>query len=250
MLGGPRALLMQLAMPGVAAGVDEWSDFRERPLRRLWRTLSLSYALAFGAIEGDRRLEAAAAAINRAHAPVAGAGYSARDPRLLLWVHATLVDSALVTYSAFVRPLSFAEKAAYYEASKVTGPYLGLPLAAFPASYGDFVDYVAATLTDECVVDARARSLAGYVLAPIGWVPRPGWTPMVEVTSALLPGSLRRDYGLPDPGRWWRGLSWWLPRARRVAPRLLWEMPEARSGPGRRREARRGRPPRPRSRSG
>src|SRR6266851_3791570 len=49
LLGGARALLMQLALPGVAAGVDEHSDFRSRPLRRLWRTLTLTYRLAFGA---------------------------------------------------------------------------------------------------------------------------------------------------------------------------------------------------------
>ena len=34
-LGGGRALLMQLAHPQVAAGVDEHSDFRARPIHRL-----------------------------------------------------------------------------------------------------------------------------------------------------------------------------------------------------------------------
>src|SRR5260370_26175289 len=133
--GGPRALLMQLAMPGVAAGVDEWSDFRVRPVRRLWRTLWLTYALAFGAAFGDEgRLRDAAGAINRAHAGVAGAGYSARDPRLLLWVHATLVDSALTAFSAFVRPLDAAERGAYYLASPLPGPLLRLPPPPFPPS--------------------------------------------------------------------------------------------------------------------
>ncbi|MGH7910166.1 MAG: oxygenase MpaB family protein, partial [Candidatus Dormibacteraceae bacterium] len=37
LLAGGRALLLQLANPGVAAGVDEHSDFRQHPLRRLWR---------------------------------------------------------------------------------------------------------------------------------------------------------------------------------------------------------------------
>lgn len=220
---------MQLAMPGVAAGVDEWSDFQVRPVRRLWRTLSLTYALAFGAAFGDHgRLHDAAAAINRAHASVAGAGYSARDPRLLLWVHATLVDSALVAYSAFVRPMDAAEREAYYQASRITAPLLGLPRSAFPASYPAFVDYMLEMLATECVVDARARALATKVLAPIRWVPAGAWTPVVEVTSALLPGSLRRAYGLPEPGAAWRWCAVWLPRLRRVAPRVLWEMPQAR----------------------
>ncbi len=222
---------MQLAMPGVAAGVDEWSDFQRRPLRRLWRTLVSSYGLAFGAALGDvPRLREAAAAINRAHAPVAGAGYSARDPRLLLWVHATLVDSALVAYSAFVRPLSAAEREDYYQASKVTGPLLGLRLAAFPESYADFAAYILNTVRDDCHVDARARALASQVLSPVAAMPQMAWRPVVEVTSALLPGSLRQAYRLPEPGLAWRTLARWLPAARRVAPRLLWEMPAARSG--------------------
>ena len=35
LLGGGRALLMQLAHPKVAAGVDEHSDFRAHPVRGL-----------------------------------------------------------------------------------------------------------------------------------------------------------------------------------------------------------------------
>ena len=218
---------MQLAVPGVAAGVDEHSDFRERPLRRLLRTLDLSYRLAF-AEPSSERARAAAAAINRAHAGVRGEGYSAQDVDLLLWVHATLVDSALVAYSAFVRPLSYAEREGYYEGSKATAPLLGLPVSAMPASYADFVGYVQEVLAARVRVDARARELGWMVLRPVGAVPAAAYRPLVEVTSALLPGSLRQAYGLPDPGAWWRAAAWGLPRLRRVAPRVLGEMPEAR----------------------
>src|SRR4030081_3877478 len=75
LLGGGRALLMQLAHPAVAAGVDEHSDFRQRPLRRLWRTLTRTYQLALGE---EAEVRAAAAAINRAHRSVRGSGYDAR----------------------------------------------------------------------------------------------------------------------------------------------------------------------------
>jgi uncharacterized protein (DUF2236 family) len=110
----------------------------------------------------------------------------------------------------------------------VTGPLLGLPPSAFPPSYPDFVDYVTSTLSTVCVVDARASGLAARVLAPVGWFPSSVWSPVVEVTAALLPGSLRRAYGLPAPGAAWRWSANWLPRLRKVAPRLLWEMPAAR----------------------
>ena len=48
LLGGGRALLMQLAHPQVAAGVDEHSDFRAHPIRRLRRTILMTMAIVFG----------------------------------------------------------------------------------------------------------------------------------------------------------------------------------------------------------
>src|SRR5437763_12171860 len=83
LLGGGRALLMQVAHPGVAAGVAEHSDFRRRPVRRMLRTLELTLSLTFG---GRDQALAAARQINGVHRRVRGAGYSASDPRLLLWV--------------------------------------------------------------------------------------------------------------------------------------------------------------------
>ncbi len=38
-LGGPRALLLQVAHPTVAMGVMDHSDFREHAFVRLWRTM-------------------------------------------------------------------------------------------------------------------------------------------------------------------------------------------------------------------
>ena len=46
--GGTCALLMQIAHPAVAAGVDAHSDFRSDPFARLRRTLGASWAIVFG----------------------------------------------------------------------------------------------------------------------------------------------------------------------------------------------------------
>ncbi|HEX6351057.1 MAG TPA: oxygenase MpaB family protein [Candidatus Dormibacteraeota bacterium] len=224
LLGGARALLMQLALPGVAAGVDEHSDFRSRPLPRLWRTLTLTYRLAFGE---PGEIREAAAAINRAHRPVRGRGYSAQDPALLLWVHATLVDSALVAYSELVAPLDQAEREAYYLDSRETGRLLGIPLELFPGSLVAFESYRDQVLSEDVRVDARARALAARVLRPVGWVPL-AWRPLEVLTAGLLPSSLRDAYGLPAPGRSYKALRAGLRGGRQLAPRLVWEMPEAR----------------------
>lgn len=230
LLGGGRALLMQLAHPGVAAGVAEHSDFRRRPLDRLARTLELTLALTFGT-----RTEALAAAhqINVVHQRVRGAGYSATDPRLLLWVHATLIDSALVTYSAFVRPLADGVRETYYQEAKLIGGLLGLANARYPGSLADFERYLRWMLNGpELLVDGRARELARTVLRPaLHPVPPPAFRPLEAITAGLLPPSLRLDYGL----RWGRlermGFSVVraaLPRALPLLPRRFRQVPPAR----------------------
>jgi uncharacterized protein (DUF2236 family) len=231
LLGGGRALLMQLAHPGVAAGVAEHSDFRRRPLERLLRTLELTLALTFGT-----RTEALAAAhqINVVHQRVRGSGYSATDPRLLLWVHATLIDSALVTYSAFVGPLTDGEREEYYQEAKLIGGLLGLANSRYPGGMPDFQAYLARMLGGgELLVDRRARDLARAVLRPsIQRVPTPVYRPLEAITAGLLPVSLRMDYDL----RWGRleqmgfsAVRGALPRVLRVLPRRFREVPPART---------------------
>ena len=236
LLGGGRALLMQLAHPGVAAGVAEHSDFRQRPLHRLLRTLELTLALTFGT--RDQAL-AAARQINAVHQRVRGAGYSATDPRLLLWVHATLIDSALATYTAFVGLLGPAERETYYQEAKLIGGLLGLANARYPAALADFERYVARMLaSDELEVDARAHDLAAAVLRPpLRRVPGPAFRPVEALTAGLLPERLRLAYGL----RWGRlerlgydTTRLGLPRALRLVPRRFRQVPPARIGRGRR----------------
>src|SRR5438105_8060190 len=195
LLGGGRALLMQLAHPKVAAGVDEHSDFRTRPIRRLRRTIRMTMAIIFG----DRETALAAArAVNQAHGKVRGRDYRALDPGLLQWVHATLVDSALVTYETFVKPLSAREREDFYEESKVLGELLSIPRDRFPPTYASFNSYLEQMVSDgEVRVGPRAAELAGLVLRPkLRLVPGPAMIPFGVVRAGLLPAGLRGPYGL------------------------------------------------------
>jgi uncharacterized protein (DUF2236 family) len=189
---------MQLAHPKVAAGVDDHSDFRSRPIRRLRRTVLMTMAIVFG--ERETAL-AAARSVNQAHGRVRGADYRALDPDLLLWVHATLVDSALVTYEKFVQPLSDSDREDFYQESKLLGELLGIPRERFPAMLRDFDHYVHQMLVDgEVRVSERARDLARLVVRPrLRLLPGPVMVPFEIVTTGLLPDSLREDYGLAWP---------------------------------------------------
>ena len=74
---GPRALLMQLAHPAVAAGVDEHSDFRADPWRRLDGTLRSYLRIIYGSTPAARD---EIRRLNALHRGITGSGYDARDP--------------------------------------------------------------------------------------------------------------------------------------------------------------------------
>src|SRR4051794_40676166 len=112
LLGGGRALLLQVAHPLVAAGVAQHSNYREEPFRRLYRTLDTVTTIVFGSMP---EAEEAAARLHRVHARVKGEAedgtrYAATDPDLVMWVHATLVDTSLVVYENYIGPLSLDER--------------------------------------------------------------------------------------------------------------------------------------------
>ena len=232
MLGGGRALLLQIAHPLVAAGVAGHSGFREDPWKRLEGTMNAVWAVVFGSrSQADR----AAARVRAMHRQVngtlaepmgafpAGTPYSALDPGLLLWVHATLVDSALLVHSQWVRPLSEAEQRAYYEDMKTCARLFGVPAEVMPATLANFRDYVSQMLDgSEIWVTDTAREIARSVLnPPLPIVLRPAMEVVKLVTAGLMPPRLRREYDLAwDPLRAaaLRGSREW---TRRIAMPLL-----------------------------
>src|SRR5260370_5639696 len=215
LLGGARALLMQLAHPKVAAGVDEHSDFRQRPLYRLRRTVRLTMAIVFG----DRETAMTAARnVNRVHARVKGRDYHALDPDLLLWVHATLVDSALVTYETFVRRLGAAQRQEFYEQMNTAAELLGVPRSKFPPAFADFREYVDEMIATELQVGQTALELSRLVVRPrVLRLPGAAFVPLELVTTGLLPAALREQYRLP----WGRGHQQVFRLLTRALPKLV-----------------------------
>lgn len=207
LLGGPRALLLQLAHPLVAAGVAEHSSFRDDPLRRLWATLDRTLAIVFGT---TAEVEQAAAGVNRGHSYVegrlpeasgrfaAGTPYSALDPELLLWVHATLMDTTLEVYRRYVSPLTPREMEQAYEESKRSAQLLMVPAEVLPADLASFRRYVADMLASDAIAVAPfQRELGRDVLyPPVPFLPKPLVEVGVAVTVGLLPPKLREEYGL------------------------------------------------------
>lgn len=220
-LGAGRALLMQIAHPLVAAGVADHSDFEVDPFARLWRTIDTVLTVAFG---DTGQATAAADRVTGIHGGVVGTRdgrpYRALDPDLLLWVHATLVDTALVTYQRFVASLTPFERERYCLEMKRFAAAFGVPPEVVPTDLAAFDGYLQETLAS-LDVTAEARRLASGVLAP---PVTPAWVPVRalfrEATIGLLPERLRSGFGLtwtPARDRALAAAAW---TARRTLPVL------------------------------
>jgi uncharacterized protein (DUF2236 family) len=257
---GPRALLLQIAHPLVAAGVAEHSDFRGDPWARLSGTLRsylrIVYGSAASAREEIRRLgelhrgvrgDVIEAAARERH----GRRYSARDPGLALWVHATLVDSTIAAFDAWLEPLSRSDRARYYAETLPVGRAFGIPESLLPPDLDAFEDYVAEMLAPGGPIEVGdvARELADAILHPplgpaiaAAGVPLAALAPLLDAIPSrayswlfwpsigLLPPTVRAAYGLPWGVRQ-RVTSTWLVATwqawRPVLPQAFRQMPQA-----------------------
>ena len=233
LLGGHAALLMQVAHPLVAAGVDQHSDFRRHPVRRLFRTLDTTLATVFGSRAGATR---ALRRIDRRHVPVRGVAadgraYSAHDPDLMLWVQTTLVLTSLRLYEAVLGRLSDADRERYWSEAKTIARGLGIPDAIFPRTIADLERYEREQLDTSVVPDATARAVARDVMRPIGWLPDAAYWPLDAFTASLLPAPLRTALGLawgPAERRWSRFVIHTLRLVVRQLPARVRHVPHAR----------------------
>lgn len=233
LLGGwGRAILLQLAHPLIARGVADHSAFAAEPwgrVKRLHRTLSAMLTLTFGTAE---EVADAAAAINRVHDRVngrlsegagpfpPGAAYSAHDPALLAWVHATLLDSFLVTYERFVTLLTPAARDRYCLEASAGASLLGIPPERLPGSAAELGAYMNGMLASgEITVTETARQLALEVVSPPApWLARPLLALARLPAVGLLPPTIREAYGFAWSARRERALALLAATVRRALP--------------------------------
>jgi uncharacterized protein (DUF2236 family) len=205
LLGGARALLMQAAHPLVIAGARETGFYERNPWKRLERTLQLTYTITFGTREESQR---AADRINDVHSrvngtdPVTGKHYDAFDPALLLWVHACLVDSALLFEERTVGALDEAGRDQFHREQMLVAEMLRTPRDIIPPTARDLRAYIDDVVkSDDLLVTDSARRVAGLFEDP---PPEATWRPVLKLASrwafGTLPPSLRAQYGV----RWTR----------------------------------------------
>jgi uncharacterized protein (DUF2236 family) len=225
-LGAGRALLLQLAHPWVAAAIAEHSRTFTDPIGRFHRTFDIVFAMVFGSLD---RAFVSARQLHRRHTMIvgqmpvavgpfaAGSLYRANDIAALRWVHATLVETALIAHDLVLPPFSTDERERYWAESRLFGAMFGLTPDDLPADWQSFVAYNEAMAQSETLtVSAAARDAAMQIFEnPKVWLRPPGW--YRALTASLMPERLRDGFGLAvDEAAAQRALRW----IRQLYPRL------------------------------
>jgi len=206
LFGGARALLMHAAHPLVLAGARQTGFYERNPWKRLERTLQLQFTITFGTHQDALN---AAERVNRAHEvvhgidSVTGLSYDAKDPDLLLWVHACLVDSSLLYERLTVGRLDADGRERFHREQMLGAELLGLPRSRIPPTVADLRAYVDGVVGSGILrVTPDSMRVADLIRHPPREVP---WRPVLRQVAwwgfATLPAPIRELYGV----RWSAG---------------------------------------------
>jgi uncharacterized protein (DUF2236 family) len=170
LIGGIRALMLQIAHPAIADGVHRYSNFQEDALDRGRRTFMAMAKIYFAEAEVARKT---AVQLHHIHSFIRGTyvlksgakkDYCANDPDLLLWVLATLIDTTFLVFDLLHNGMETSLKHQFYEETKVTAQLMGIPEEKFPPTLEDFNAYFKKVVDEELTVDLTCRQLAQAIL--------------------------------------------------------------------------------------
>lgn len=202
-VAGLRSLLVQALHPLAMAGVDQHSGWRRDPVGRLAATSAYTTIVTYGDRASAERVAGQVRAIHehvRGVDTVTGKPYAAGDPALLLWVHAALVDSALVACELFGTPLTEEDADAYVREMTIAAELLGVPHEQVPASVAELRQYLEEVRPELRRTPAAAESM-GYLLDTKGLGEEIAelWQDVRDAAVASLPDWAREEYGYPAP---------------------------------------------------
>jgi uncharacterized protein (DUF2236 family) len=198
-VAGLRSLMVQALHPLAMAGVDQHSGWRTDPVGRLAATSSYVTTVLFG----ERGVaQEAAARVRKIHEHVTGVDhetgrpYAASDPALLLWVHAALVDSGIVTCALFGDELSNADADQYVAEMTVAAEIVGVPPGQAPSTRAELNEFIE-SVRPQLRCSAAAKESMAYLLDPPGLDEEVGeiWQDIREAALISLPAWALELYG-------------------------------------------------------
>ena len=199
LLGG-RTFVMQVAHPAVGAGVDEFSQFRSDPWKRIEQItqsgIRYLYRGEAASFEEGRRLR-------RVHANIQGIDsrgrpYHSLDPGVYGWVHFVFYDSIVTAHALFADPLTRAQQERLFEEWRQGGRVFGLRDEDMPATVDDYwrrhADAIERTLEYNPVMDWILRGDRVPKPPNLAWLPDALWArlwkPWGKLQRKLILGTL------------------------------------------------------------
>jgi uncharacterized protein (DUF2236 family) len=189
------------------AGVDQHSNYLERPLDRLKRTAQYVSTVVFGDTASARL---AAKRVKRVHLkvhgqdPITGQQYSAEDHSSLLWVHCCEVHSFLAAFRAYGGSIDDGEQDRYLAEQVRAAELIGLPAQMVPATRAEYRDYFASLRPRLCLSEASRRAINLCVDPPLKRELLPLQAPLrvlANAAIAITPAYMRHTAGL-ERARW------------------------------------------------
>jgi uncharacterized protein (DUF2236 family) len=202
MVGGVAALLLQMLHPAVLAGVWDHSNFREDMLGRLRRTARFISVTSYAS---RQEADAVIAHVRAIHDRIGGTlpdgtPYSANDPKLLAWVHATETVSFLDAWIQYGEPrMTLADQDRYFaEMARIA---VALGADPVPTRRADMMRFIT-RMRRELDADARTREVAALILGrhPDNRSTDPLQAIGFQAAIDLLPPWARRMHGLSASG--------------------------------------------------
>lgn len=198
-VGGLRALMVQALHPLAMAAVADHSDYKTDVWGRYARTRNYVVTTIYGT---TRQAMALGARVREVHRPirgidrVTGLPYAADDPELLIWIHATLVDSFLAAYRRFVRPMGRREADRYVAEMVRQAELVGLPAEQVPATERDNQAFIDGCRPILLVTRAAFEALDTVLHPPLSPWRRPVWWAAGQAAISLMPDYALGLYGM------------------------------------------------------
>ncbi len=236
LVGGLRALIAQSLHPLAMAGIDQHSDYLDRPLSRLRRTAEYVATVVFADTPSAHRAAENVKAMHKRVTgidPVTGSAFSATDLETMLWVHCVEVHSFLAAYRAYGGRMTDAEQDAYLAEQVRAAELIGIPPDVVPDNRRDFRIYFEMMRARLCVSEA-SRDAIGLVVNPPfrrELLPHQGTLRMMATAAvAILPqyvidmtgiGRSRFTYGVAAAGTRATGVFFRAPLLNRAGGSLV-----------------------------
>jgi len=195
LVGGIRALFLQVMHPLAMAGVAQHSSYREDPLGRLARTGRFIAATTYGS---TAEAEASITRVRGVHEHVRGVAsdgrpYEATDPALLAWVHNVEVDSFLTAYRRYGPGIDDEAADRYVAEMAVLGRRLGA--VDVPEAAADLDAWIARAPDLRMTREAR-EAVRFLVVPPLPAPTLPAYLVLAAAAAGLLPLDRRLTLGL------------------------------------------------------